>query len=266
MYLIRFTRKIEYLCDEILNGFLIAPHKVKFQSTNMHVLNRLLHFYRNFDSPNTVIQEIKEMKQANASISDFESKIESDPRKKAELQYILNAGATFNIWMKCFTELRDNQKINPIHTEKYGNFGISLSDNWAKSNSITPVIYHDQNDNVSTILGTFISLSRSLFTGNIDIEEYVLDLVALLQQRDDYNEYEWRYVAGHPLRKPSSNRLIFEISDINEIFVPSLEYRNKLIEFFKINFDTEKLPQVSLTQNVVLSENELKEINRIKRR
>lgn len=142
------------------------------------------------------------------------------------------------------------------HLESYGNYGIGLKKQWAKSNGLNPVLYFDNNSNISlNIRKDFEDIFKQVLEGKLEkkLSQIITEIMSYMKNyegtlktskitRDNYrfsDEREWRYVppidilkSATPFIVPKSSeekakanknlehlRLKFTPDDINYIFV-----------------------------------------------
>lgn len=177
--------------------------------------------------------------------------------------------------MVCFTDLpHDKWKV---HKRRYGNFVITLTEEWKLRKELSPVIYLTRNDILSNSL-----LPQCIRLASIGVDylkkinypdadgynnfaNLLLEFVKLYEDDDVryYDEREWRYVPwrgldGLPLCLPiedfdkreiyhkiiwadDKNKLYFDFKDIENIEVKTEKQQKKVIQRLMISFEiTEK--------------------------
>ncbi len=161
--------------------------------------------------------------------------------------------------MKCFCDIPLG--VIKKHISKYGKYGIGIKKEYAKTNSLSPVIYvHDNSD---TLLRYIQSLKRAdVIKGKHSLLPYFKWDERKMKSRDGkiireryYDEREWRYIPDDPrhidftgfdeeeirrIKLEDENKklerdgdkyiLPFEYSDITYIFVQKADDVDKVVE------------------------------------
>lgn len=163
---ITFTKEFEHFTDNIKNGFLLNEHTVEFKPSTFDLLNSLLPFWDHYNIEGKIISEIRQLRDKHHGINngfwtEFVSKCKSDFKFNIEINLLLWQIKSAPIKMKCFTEIRDNQKINPEHAGYFGSYGVLMKEDWLLKNNGCPVIYVHNTMSLTNIIG----INFVFFTG-----------------------------------------------------------------------------------------------------
>jgi len=164
-----------------------------------------------------------------------------------------------NIPMVCFCDIP--WRLSKYHRHQYGNYAISLTKSWAKSNFITPISYYFEDTTLHTILfsiqnqypklrdalkGKDIPDSATQSLGILD--RCISDLFKYTKPYNEgdkkyYDEREWRYIPNTYSDDDNSwqerSYLTFSIEDIHEITVTNSKERSKINSLLKQKFGIE---------------------------
>lgn len=139
--------------------------------------------------------------------------------------------------MVCFSFFKSNEKTE----SSYGNYGIGFSENWAIQKKIFPVIYIEQNNQLSNALNNLLIARRSeklntkLSTSILLIKCYTKNLIGKNKNQgvDNFNfknENEWRFV-------PTKNEIGNNLISINrKPYENKKTHYNKLISNYFLKF------------------------------
>jgi hypothetical protein len=129
--------------------------------------------------------------------------------------------------MKCFSDIPLG--LIKKHMSVYGRYGIGVTKNFAKSCSLSPILYiHSKSDTLNRYIANIKSFktlnSQNSLIPYLKLEEgYVVNTDGKKVKRRFYDEREWRYV-------PKNAEVInFDGFDEDEIRTGKLEYENKLL-------------------------------------
>lgn len=282
---VTFTKKFEHFTDNIYNGFLLNDHKVQFKPSTYELITSLMIFWDTYNIDGKTISYFRNLRNKHNGINnefwnEYIEKSKTDSLFSSEVSLLLGQFHSAPIKMKCFTEIRDNQKINPHHTGYFGNYGILMKEEWLLRNGGCPVIYVNNSMSLTNILGRNFSIMQTLdhcLKSLAKIEGLPIhhgaffDFMSFVESSEHRYEYEWRIVSGHKLGGasylPQIDRVKFELSDIHSLYVPDENAKADTLSFLNtIESDNSKLPIVFLTNEIVLSEEEIQQIDKIKSR
>lgn len=133
------------------------------------------------------------------------------PRYSLEKYIIGKSSITAAFSMVCFCDIPLSQIKD--HIEKYGEYGIGMSKEWAKKNGLNPVLYLEKG---STLSKNIRAITINIFKDKIirvngiktDIQKEIFDVLRYIKPYEGdlygnteitknirfYNEREWRYV------------------------------------------------------------------------
>src|SRR5690606_28535567 len=139
------------------NGFLMGEHDVIFHKSINYISKHLVEIFRELKLNKGIIGKIASLER-DENFGQKVKSLQEDSSKadQAVLRQIVSSNK-YHISMKSFTELRDNQKINPKHVGYFGNYGIPMKNSWVKESKATPVIYVGINDEFAKKLGLIVS-------------------------------------------------------------------------------------------------------------
>lgn len=278
---ITFTKNLDHFKNNIQEGFILQGHPVSFTPSISELIKGLMPFWEEYDIEGETISSLRNLLKKHGGLNneywgELGKKMTDDFKYNASLSLLLNNIKSASIAMKCFTEVRDNQKINPQHTGYFGEFGIMMKREWIIKNGGSPVIYVDKDIKLTNVLGINLSMSKTLddcvktLTGIKSLRNFktLFDLLSYVEVSDHHFEYEWRIVGEHSFAgKPSTKkkkRITFDFADIAALYVPNQERKEHMIKFLdSINDKKESLPQVYLTKDILLSKEEIESINKI---
>jgi Putative abortive phage resistance protein AbiGi, antitoxin len=126
--------------------------------------------------------------------------------------------------MKCFSDIPLG--LIKKHMSVYGRYGIGVTKSFAKSCSLSPIIYiHDKSDTVNRYLANLknvktLNAQNSLIPYFKLEEGYVINTDGKRVKRRFYDEREWRYVPKN------AEPINFEGFDEDEIRKTKLDYEN----------------------------------------
>jgi hypothetical protein len=135
--------------------------------------------------------------------------------------------------------------LSDQHFKLYGSYGIGLSKNWAKLNSINPVLYIEKESDIGNLLYTLLMNKKQLAgTHKEEITELIFQTKCFTKNysaplkrgkinTDDYKFYderEWRYI---PKRSEIGNK---SRSIPSETFLEDKNKYNNLISSYKLPF------------------------------
>jgi hypothetical protein len=269
---IRFVNQKKYLIDDIRKGFKLRKHSISFQPSLSTILPSVIEFWKELNLKPKYADEIVKAYD-EYSDNDFNNwlanKLTSDKNFNAGLSFGMSQIRNAEIKMKCFTELRDNQKLNTNHKNWFGGYGISFSKEWIMKNRGDRVIYVDRNSELTNRIGRILSMLFS-FNPCSSIIKSAFDVLSFTEIEGNSHEYEWRIVGNHEFAGNSygdhPDLIPFKNDDITGIYV---EHENEIDEFLKILKDksdieeNKRIPQIYLNEDVFLSEEEQKAIDRI---
>lgn len=272
--LIRFVDKLDYLKDDLLNGFRLSRHSITFESTIIENLKSMFDIWSERGISNDAIRKLRLLRDISKNDFDFSFKLaqEIDKDKSFKWNVIHLVGSvTFEVPMKCFTEVRHNQKLHRYHVGFFGKYGIQLTEEWAIKNKATPVIYVKRNSEMSKRLGVIVSILNTLgrkFTMNA-----LFNFLSLIEVGSNALEFEWRIVGDHELfvsSKGTMPTVPFNLDDVLGLYVGDEEDRANLQEFIDKNindgFLVGKVPNIYLTNDILLSDEEIQLIEDIRKR
>lgn len=199
------------------------------------------------------------------------------PRYSLEFTHLSNAfgrKATFMpIAMTCFCDIPFEH--SKTHRERYGNYGIALTEKWKLSKKLNPVFYvqfdsflantfadfvnilddfipiiqeNKAGNNIPYTLSrvghnlTFLSFFLKQFENSKNIHIDYAGKIRKFEKRRFYDEREWRYI---PFEADNSNRLILDIADFDN--PQKLEIAHKHLENFRLTFDYDDIKYLIVT-------------------
>lgn len=176
--------------------------------------------------------------------------------------------AVFSIPMVCFCDIPLSQIKN--HIETYGKYGIGMSSTWAKKSKLNPVIYLENDSQLTnSIVSEITSISKQKKeqiekhkTFNIFryIKKYQGDFKRgskIIKNVKFYDEREWRYV---PKVDPNIKFWINETDFKNEVLVAE---SNESLKRFSLNFDISDIKYIIIKDENEIA-NMIKTLKRIK--
>lgn len=273
--LIRFVTQLDHLIDDIENGFKLTDHPTKFKCSPTDTIINLIDYWNENNLSNDFIAEVSQMYHSAPTINHFygalATRLENDSTFNFTFCYYSSTIREIKFKMKCFTELRDNQKLSYYHTGFFGRYGISLNIDWAKKNQADRVIYVGSESEVSLRLAKILGVCVT--NGKRVAMNFVFDLLSFVEIADNYSEFEWRIVGNHNYagipNQDFPNIIPFCLTDISEIFVNEVSEVDKILKALKKKQEieqTKSLPKICLTEDIVLTEEDEKIINEIKKR
>lgn len=268
---IRFVEEKEFLIDDIQNGFVLRTHPISFKPSIPFLLPSLVSFWKDkgitsefIDLIVTNFDKLNEDKFCNW----FIQKIASDDDFEFKFSYITTQIRDANIKMKCFTELRDNQKMHPHHRNYFGDYGVSLTIDWIKKNRGDRVIYVDKDSETTNRIARLMSMLFSSVDGK-DVRKSVFDVLAFTEIEGHSHEYEWRIVGNHNIGGKSygdyPEKIPFSNNDIVAIYVKEsseIDVFEELLENKRKKEGGKKIP-IYLTDDIYLTIDELLKIEKI---
>lgn len=269
---IRFVTDKNYLIDDISNGFTLREHPIKFRPSVYALLPSLVEFWLDKKLSSRVIDPI--VKNFKSMPGDsfwkwFGNELENNNIFNLDVSHIFTQIRTAKIRMKCFTELRDNQKLHPNHKHWFGSYGICFTSDWMKRNAADRIIYVDNDSEITNRIGRLTSMLSSSFDGKSVIKA-VFDVLSYTEISDNSHEYEWRIVGNHHFAGKSygdyPDVIKFTNDDIICIFVPNeneIDEFVKLLEIKKNSENSKSIPLVKLMDTIFLTDNELEEIKNV---
>lgn len=155
------------------------------------------------------------------------------------------------------------------HLDSYGDFGIGLKKEWAKSKKLSPVLYLDKDSElVNYLRDEFDRLLEKLNKDEIEFLdfEYIINLVSYSKNYEAdltrnrikitdyrfYNEREWRYV---PNKATLDKAKPFIVKDT---YIKSKVKYNNTLNHIRLTFDTKDISYI-----IVKCEADIKEITQI---
>lgn len=270
---IRFVKDKNHLIDDIKNGFILREHDIRFRASLSTILPPLIDFWSDKNISSDIIDPIK--KQYNNLDADsfwkwLGNETDTNNLFNLKLGYITTQINSAKIKMKCFTELRDNQKMHPNHSLWFGEYGIVLPKEWIKKNNGDRIIYVDKD---SEITNRIAMLSSMLFSSTLEgrgVITAIFDVLSFTEIESNSHEYEWRIVGNHNFAgKPYGDypdTIPFLIKDIITIYVKEPEDIDIFKKALEKKASTEgctKIPDIQLSEKIFLTTEELKEIDNI---
>jgi len=269
---IRFLHKKEHLLSDIKQGFELRFHHIEFRPSLSTMLPSLISIWEDKSITSTTIQLIlskyNELTE-DAFFSWFVQEMKANQGFNHNVSYLTSQVKSAQIKMKCFTELRDNQKIHPNHRHWFGNYGISLTKGWMKNNNGDRIIYVNRESEVTNRIGRVTSILFSALNGK-DAIKSVFDILAFTEIEENSHEYEWRIVGNHNYAGKSygdyPDHIKFTNDDILGIYVKDvsdIEVFAKALEEKKSSEGSLSIPQIYLSDEVFLTDEELREVENI---
>ncbi|MBX9766356.1 MAG: hypothetical protein K2X47_03715 [Bdellovibrionales bacterium] len=278
---ITFTQRYEHFLDNIKNGFRMGEHKVQFDPSTFELVRTLIPFWDEYDFKGPFITFIRDLRTSHSGLTeafwkDLGAKMKSDSQFNVQLSLLFGQFRSVPIKMKCFTEIRANQRINPRHAGYFGKFGILMNAKWMSEKGGCPVIYVGKSINVTNVMAKNFAILNLLDAyvkkctnvRSLAVSGAFFDLVSFMETAENSNEYEWRIVSGHNLGGesflPKVDRLSFSAENVHSLFVPDEGHRVKTVQFLKeVWGDSVYVPKVLLTEDILLSEEDSKSIEAI---
>lgn len=271
---IRFLKDKNHLISDIERGFILREHDIQFKPSVYSILPSIIEFWKNNGIKYPIISEIIEQYE-NLNENEFwtwmAAKMNTDQMFNYRVSYIFAQINTAKIKMKCFTELRDNQKLHPHH-KYFGEYGISMSEKWMIKNNADRIIYVSSGSEITNRIGRLLTILLSTFDGKDTIKS-MFDILAFTEIKEHSHEYEWRIVGNHNFAGKSYGHypdvISFTIDDIDEIYVKNYEDIEQFINVLndkKAKDNSKSIPKVSKSDSIFLTEKEIEQINRIKSR
>ncbi|RZF21735.1 hypothetical protein DAY19_08580 [Halobacteriovorax vibrionivorans] len=282
---ITFTREYKYLIDNIKNGFLFQNHKIEYKPSTEHTLSKLIPLWDEYKikSPNKdfLVNLYKKHEGINSNFyNELSNKLSNSKAFGVNfLRDLVSYNCDF-IGMKCFTEIRNNQKIHPQHTGFFGEYGILMKHEWMIKNGGSPVVYVDPSLQFSNLIGSTLSILQTLddctqhLAGfkSTYVHKEIFNVLAFVEVAAHSFEYEWRIV--HPFdinklnteKEEKERRLPFTIKDVHSIFVPNIQEREKLekdLTYQLKDIPNNEKPKILLTNNIILSDKDIENIDKI---
>lgn len=279
-YLIRFDENREHLEDSLKSGFKCFSHKVNYQPSQYEIMKVLVHYWNSLKRPfpseiNWILSEWNKHGDSTIFWDNYNQKRKSDHLFNSNIQLIIHTAGSAEITMKCFTELRDNQKIDTHHTGYFGSYGIAMKKEWAISKGASQVIYVDKDSFLTNALGRLFAIyNSSVHIGSKGISFYALrayfDVWSFFETSSHSHEYEWRLPSEHNIIgdldgfEKRSKIINFDIDDICGLFVPKDEIdffikhlKNKAISDGKPNAI---IPKVNDVEDILLTDEDREKI------
>jgi hypothetical protein len=257
-------------------------HKVQFMPSSSELIKSLIDFWDEYKIEGSSISYIRDLRDKHSGINDlFWREFEEDRKDSMHNAKIclLFGKLAAEFKMKCFTEIRDNQKINPKHTGDFGKFGILMKDEWLLRNGGCPVVYVSDLMPLTNIIGQNMSIMQTLDNctrllagvNSLAVHSAFFDLLSFFETSNHRYECEWRVVSGHSLGGrsflPKFDRLKFCHSDVHSLFVPSEEAKSQTKAFIESIWpESDAIPKVFLTNEILLTQSEMREIEKIQAR
>lgn len=278
---ITFTKEYEHYIDNIKNGFLMKEHSIQFLPSTHDLVTSLMDFWNEYNIKEVAISQIRNLYATHNGFNKnfwdaLTNKLETDQIFKLNITLLFGLVGKVKIKMKCFTEVRDNQKINPKHTGRFGEYGVLMKDDWLLKNEGCPVIYVNNSMILTNIIGKNLCIMKTLDNlvkgikgiKGLTTHSSFFDLISFVETSKNRFEYEWRVISGHNLGgKPFAkkiDRLKFSLADVKSFYVPNKDAKKKTLEFLKkIEPDKAKIPQIYLTKEIVLTSKEIEKIEKI---
>lgn len=281
---ITFTKNYDHFSDNIKNGFLLNEHEVEFLPSTYELISSLIKLwdeYRIEGEPYTFVRGLRDKHGGlnDEFWSELTNKMRSEFAFNARVALTLGQFKSAKFKMKCFTEIRDNQKINKKHTGYFGEYGILMHEKWLIQKGGCPVIYVSNSSKLTNILARNLSIMKTLDQcvckltkmRSLSTHGAFFDLMAFAETSKNRSEYEWRIVSKHNLGGESVlsslERAVFQLSDVHSLYVPDEVAKEQTIKFLEtIEQDSAKIPKVFLTKEILLSDNEIQQIEKIQSR
>ncbi|HFG0578740.1 TPA: abortive infection system antitoxin AbiGi family protein [Flavobacterium psychrophilum] len=186
-------------------------------------MKKIIHFTKKYDSLESILK--------SSSFKIFYCKEDFSVRG------ILKSRAAHP--MVCFSHFESDENI-PIKSS-YGSYGIEFSEEWAISKKIIPVIYIEENNQLSKALENLLiarrneKLNKKLAMSIMLIKCYTKNLIGKNsnQNNEKYsfkNENEWRFV---PTKKEIGGNFI---SLNRKNYIENKEKYNNLVSKYSLNF------------------------------
>ncbi|KGJ90213.1 abortive infection system antitoxin AbiGi family protein [Colwellia psychrerythraea] len=265
---LRFLTKKEHLINDLQTGFDLRKHPISFRPPLSKIIPALIPFWKE----KNLYPELTE-KYDSCGENDFfiwfGNRLNNDQKFNYGISYLTNQVNHAEINMKCFTELRDNQKLHSNHKMYFGSYGIALTHEWMKSNNGDRIIYVGDESEVTSRIARVLAMLNSFGTSQTVINS-MFDILAFTEIEGNSHEYEWRIVGNHHYAGGSHgnhpNNIPFTVNDIVAIYVEKEEEKSELIEVLKNKAKNEgvtKIPQIYLADDVYLSDDEQDRIDNI---
>lgn len=273
--LVRFVDELDYLKDDLINGFNLNYHKVTFESTMLNNIYQMFDIWHERGMSSSTINKLIELKNNSLNKHEFSEKLIKEFLENNSFKWNvigLVGSVSFEVPMKSFTEVRLNQKLHRYHIGFFGKYGIQLTKEWAIKNNAIPVIYVKRNSEISKRLGvvtSFFNSFRGKFTQNA-----LFNLLSLIEVRDNESEFEWRIIGDHELfltsKTDKNQRIKFNLNDILGLYVKNEQEKKELSQFIKSHKENGKLvgdiPDIYLYNDIILSNSEIIQIDNLTRR
>ena len=178
------------------------------------------------------------------------------------------------------------------HLDKYGQYAIGMSINWANKNGLNPVLYIKNDSSLSKQLW---NLANEIFSGRTsqtpELESYIADIMRYIKPFEGqflpkiggakplnvkfYDEREWRYVPTYDAFKIGSilseemyeklknkslpnDTLKFTPKDVKYLIVPSDNKISPLIKSVKNSKENYSLRDVDLLHSRIITVDQIK--------
>lgn len=268
---ITFSRVERDYFDNIANGFLMSPHEVRFNPNILNIIEKSIDMWNACNFQMSLIREIREIYNRHDGFTD-NFLVDLTTAFEADRAFAANLGLLFqqaraDIKMKCFTEIRDNQKLSRYHCVGFGQYGILMKRDWMEKVGGSPVIYANRDHSIVQILArnqAMLSIFESFYsTANrnraLSSIACFIDILSFIQEAGHYGEYEWRVVSKSNIGPfsffPERDRVPFEISDVYSFFAPDEESKERLLQHLRDTFtDRTTFPEIYLTDEIIISE------------
>ena len=272
---IRFVKDKSYLIDDIKNGFTLRKHKISFRPSIYSIMPSVIDFWRNKQLSSKVIDPLithyEKLNEQEFWIW-FTNEMKGNKEYNFNLSYIFAQINSAEIKMKCFTELRDNQKLDPNHQYWFGSYGISMTKEWMLKNNGDRIVYVDSKSEITNRIARLLVMLLSTFNGK-DVIKSMFDILSFTEIEGNSHEFEWRIVGNHNFAGKSygnyPDKINFTTNDIESIFVEKEKDVDDFVEILMNKRDmegTKKIPQVYTSESIFLTNDELKQIEDIKAR
>jgi len=272
---IRFVKDKNHLVDDITNGFTLRKHQISFKPSIYSILPSLIDFWKDRRLSSKMIDPlIDNYKKLNEQEfwKWYVHEMKNNQEFNLSISYIFAQINSAEIKMKCFTELRDNQKIHPNHRHWFGSYGISMSKEWMLENNGDRIVYVDSNSEVTNRIARLLSMLLSTFGGK-DVIKSMFDILSFTEIAGNSHEYEWRIVGNHNFAGKSygnyPDKISFSTTDIEGVFVEKEEDIETFVKILKdksVREGSKIIPQLYISKAIFLTKDEIEQINNIKKR
>lgn len=277
---ITFTRVERDHFDNISNGFLMIPHEVRFNPNILNIIEKSIDMWNACNFEMSLIREIRDIYNRHGGFTD-NFLVDLTAAFEADRAFAVNLGLLFqqaraDIKMKCFTEIRDNQKLSRYHCVGFGQYGILMKREWMERVGGSPVIYANRDHSIVQILArnqAMLSIFESFYSTEnrnraLSSIACFIDILSFIQEAGHYGEYEWRVVSKSNIGAfsffPERDRVQFDISDVYSFFVPDEESKDRLLQHLRDTFtDRSAFPEIYLTNEIIISEEDERVIERL---